>query len=142
MVNRLVWKFTNDRPIYLQILEQIQEGIVSGEYPIGSSIPSVRVMASDAKVNPNTMQRALQELESQGLLYTQRTTGRTVTEDGKMIEKIKISLAETHIDAFFAGMKSLGIEKDEAIEMLCSGMAETPPKGADRVDLLVDGEVN
>jgi DNA-binding transcriptional regulator YhcF (GntR family) len=114
----LLWKFTNDRPIYLQIVEAIQVGIVSGFYPSGSGVPSVRTLALEAEVNPNTMQRALQELESIGLLHTQRTAGRTVTEDREAIEKLREKLAEDHITAFFAGMRSIGIDKDEAVKIL------------------------
>ena len=74
------WSFTSDSPIYLQIAEIIKFRILRGEYPPGTRIPSVRELAQEAAVNPNTMQRALALLKSEGLLITRRTTGRTVTE--------------------------------------------------------------
>jgi DNA-binding transcriptional regulator YhcF (GntR family) len=114
----LKWNFTEDRPIYSQIVEQIQVGILRGAYPPGSGMPSVRVLALEAEVNPNTMQKALAELETMGLLHTQRTAGRTVTEDGRMIEGLKRRLAEECISRFFFGMEGLGIGREEAIGML------------------------
>ena len=75
------WQFSNDAPIYSQLIEQIKVGIVSGAFPPGERLPSVRDLATEAGVNPNTMQRALAELERDGLVYSQRTAGRFVTED-------------------------------------------------------------
>jgi DNA-binding transcriptional regulator YhcF (GntR family) len=112
------WKFTEDRPIYSQIVEQIELGIVAGVYPRGSSMPSVRALALEAEVNPNTMQRALAELERKGLLHTQRTAGRTVTDDENLITGLKRDLAKNCIDAYFAGMERLGIGREEAIGLL------------------------
>jgi DNA-binding transcriptional regulator YhcF (GntR family) len=112
------WHYDNSRPIYSQIVEQIERGIVTGIFPPGSGMPSVRMLAVEAEVNPNTMQKALAELETKGLLHTQRTAGRTVTEDSGMIQKLKKKLAEDHIDAFFTGMANLGIDRGEAIGML------------------------
>ena len=79
------WQFSNDAPIYSQLIAQIKVGIVSGAFPPGERLPSVRDLATEAGVNPNTMQRALTELERDGLVYSQRTTGRFVTEDQAMI---------------------------------------------------------
>ena len=121
------WKFTGDRPIYAQLIEQLQRGILTGEYPPGSAIPSVRTLALEAEVNPNTMQKALAELESQELLHTHRTTGRSVTENRQMIENLKNELARIQVDAFFEGMKSLGIEENEAAKLI-----ETAAKSAGR----------
>ncbi len=112
------WKFHEDRPIYAQIVEEIQRRILTGTYPAGSSMPSVRLLAVDANVNPNTMQKAMSELESQGLLHTQRTSGRTVTTDERLIMEIKERIASGYVDQFLEGMKSLGIERDKAIAML------------------------
>ena len=112
------WKLQDDRPIYAQLVEQLERGILTGEYPPGSGIPSVRNLAIEAEVNPNTMQRALAELEARGLLHTHRTAGRTVTEDKKMIEKLKKDLALAQIDAFFDGMSSIGIERSEALRLV------------------------
>ena len=71
----MAWQFEHDRPIYTQLLEQIRMLIISGVYPIGSRLPSVRDLAAEAAVNPNTMQKALSELERSGLIYSQRTSG-------------------------------------------------------------------
>lgn len=114
------WNFDDGRPIYSQLVEHIERGIVTGEYPPGSGMPSVRTLALEAEVNPNTMQKALAELETKGLLRTQRTAGRTVTEDEKMVQELKTKLAEDHIRAFFTGMKSLGIDEKEAVDLLRS----------------------
>ena len=114
------WKFTTDRPIYAQLVEMIQKKVLSGVYPLGSNMPSVRTLALEASVNPNTMQRALAELEEQRLLYTQRTSGRTVTTDEELITGLKKRIASHYIEQYFEGMKSLGIERDAAAEMLAS----------------------
>ena len=112
------WKFRGDRPIYAQLIEQLERGILTGEYPPGNAVPSVRTLAIEAEVNPNTMQKALAELESRGLLHTHRTSGRTVTEDKEMIEHLKEELARTQISEFFDAMKSIGIERDSAAKLI------------------------
>ena len=83
------WDLDNERPIYLQLMERIQQDIVSGVYKPGEKIPSVRDLALDAAVNPNTMQKALSELERSGLVYSQRTSGRFITEDAGMLKELK-----------------------------------------------------
>lgn len=88
----MAWKLDSDRPIYAQILEIIQMQIISGKYQPGDKIPSVRELAADAGVNPNTMQKALSELERSGLILTQRTSGRTVTDDMELIQKMRDDL--------------------------------------------------
>ena len=112
------WQFSGDAPIYAQLVEQIKLGIVSGTLPPGERLPSVRDLAMEAGVNPNTMQRALTELEREGLVYSQRTAGRFVTEDGKMIEEAKRGLAETHIRVFLAAMSRLGYQKEEILTLI------------------------
>ena len=89
----MAWNLDSDMPIYAQILERIQRQIVSGEYAPGTKIPSVRELAAQAGVNPNTMQKALSELERSGLVVTMRTSGRVVTEDMEMIKQIRKQLA-------------------------------------------------
>ena len=123
------WKFRGDRPIYAQLIEQLERGILTGEYPPGSAIPSVRTLALEAEVNPNTMQRALAELETQGLLHTHRTAGRTVTEDRNMIERTKKNLAQTHVTMFFEDMRSIGIEEDEAAKLIAAAAKEAGKAG-------------
>jgi DNA-binding transcriptional regulator YhcF (GntR family) len=114
----MVWSFQADRPIYLQLKEQIKLQIVSGQYPPGSKLPAVRDLAEEAAVNPNTLQKALSELEREGLVYTQRTSGRYVTEDEKMIGEVKTELALEQIDQFFKKMEDMGYGKKEILELL------------------------
>lgn len=114
----MAWDLDSDRPIYAQLVERIQMQIVSGQYPPGGKLPSVRDLAAVAAVNPNTMQKAFAELERSGLIITQRTNGRTVTEDEEMIQQIKAELAKEHVDAFFIKMKKLGYTEQEAVELL------------------------
>jgi DNA-binding transcriptional regulator YhcF (GntR family) len=111
------WNLENDRPIYLQLTSLIKLGIVTGEFPAGSAIPSVRTLASEAGVNPNTMQKALSDLEGMGLLRTQRTAGRFVTDDVVMIANVKNDLAQQHTNVFFDDMSSLGIDGKSAIAL-------------------------
>ena len=100
----MTWNLDSNRPIYAQIIEKIQLDIVSGRYKPKDKLPSVRDLASDASVNPNTMQKALSELERTGLVYSQRTSGRFITEDITMIEKLKETLASTQIQEFLEKM--------------------------------------
>ena len=106
----MVWELKNDRPIYAQLIDQIKLRIISGFYRAGDRLPSVRDMASEASVNPNTMQRALAELERDGLVYTQRTSGRFITEDTELIRQAKDSLAMEQIKEFFQKMNALGYD--------------------------------
>ena len=112
------WKFDGNAPIYTQLVDQMKLGIVSGEWVPGQRIPAVRELAVAAGVNPNTMQRALQELERQGLMFSQRTSGRFVTEDREMIEDAKRTLANHHISAFIRQMQALGYTRQEIVAML------------------------
>lgn len=112
------WQFTNDAPIYTQLIEHIKVGIVTNQFPPGERLPSVRDMATEAGVNPNTMQRAMAELERQGLVYSQRTSGRLVTEDKIVINRAKRDLADRHIRTFLSAMTGLGLNKDEIINLL------------------------
>ena len=90
----MAWNLDSDRPIYAQLLERIQLQIVSGIYAPGDKLPSVRDLAAEASVNPNTMQKAFAELERSGLIETKRTSGRFVTEDKNMITQIRTQLAK------------------------------------------------
>ena len=112
------WNLTSDRPIFMQIIEIIQLEIISGKYRPGDKLPSVRDLASEAAVNPNTMQKALSELERSGLVYSQRTSGRFITEDVKMIEELKSSLAKEKIHEFLENMQKLGFQKEETIRLM------------------------
>lgn len=110
--------FDNERPIYIQLVEQLKIMIISGNLEAGSRIPSVRELAMQTKVNPNTMQKALVELEEQKLIYTERTNGKFVTTDVEQIEKIKKELADQKVQTYLSDMKNLGIPKKEAITYL------------------------
>ena len=102
------WHFNSDAPIYAQLVEQLTLRIVTAVYPPGQRIPPVRELAVEAGVNPNTMQRALGELERLGLVFSQRTSGRFVTEDTEMIDRAKQDLASRRITEFLRAMKDLG----------------------------------
>lgn len=114
----MAWTLYADRPIYTQLVEKIQMDIVSGIYKAGDKIPPVRELATEAAVNPNTMQKALAELERMGLLYTQRTSGRFVTEDEGMINKVKEEMASKQIKVFLENMKQLGYDVEETISVI------------------------
>lgn len=112
------WELDNDRPIYLQLMERIHHDIISGVYKPGDKIPSVRDLALDAAVNPNTMQKALSELERNGLVYSQRTSGRFITDDEELLKNMKMQLATEHIRQFFEQMHQLGFSDDETLQMI------------------------
>lgn len=112
------WDLDNDRPIYLQLMERIQQDIVSGVYKAGDKLPSVRELAIDAAVNPNTMQKALSELERDGLVHSRRTSGRFITEDETMLKNLMDELASRHIQDFMEKMKQLGFQEKETLEKL------------------------
>ena len=112
------WHFNSDMPIYTQLISQIKFAIVSGKLPPGERMSTVRDLASEAGVNPNTMQRAFQELEREGLVFSQRSSGRFVTEDVSIIEKAKMALAQEHIIKFITSMERLGYDRAEIIALL------------------------
>ncbi|WP_312643071.1 GntR family transcriptional regulator [Hydrogenoanaerobacterium sp.] len=112
------WDLKSDRPIYAQLVEQIELRIVSGQYQAGERLPAVRDLAAQAEVNPNTMQKALAELERKGLVYTQRTSGRYITEDEQMISNLKDLLAQMQINEFLEKMSSLGFTKQETLRLI------------------------
>ncbi|SMC68951.1 GntR family transcriptional regulator [Papillibacter cinnamivorans] len=118
------WSFRPDQPIYLQLQEQIRLLIVSGVYLPGSKLPTVRELAVEASVNPNTLQKALAELERDGLVFTLRTSGRYVTEDVDMIANAKKDLAMEQIRQFFQKMKSMGYDKKAALNLVESAAKE------------------
>ena len=114
----MTWSFTPDRPIYLQLQELLKLSIVSGLYPPGGKLPAVRDLALEASVNPNTVQRALTELEREGLVYAQRTSGRFVTEDETVIKKTKSELATELVDAFLEKMSAIGYSAKETASLI------------------------
>ena len=114
----MAWHFASGAPVYLQIVSRIRADILGGVYRPDQQIPSVRQLACEAGVNPNTMQRAMAELEREGLVYSQRTSGRYVTDDKAVIDKLKHSLALEHVENFLDSMKSLGFSRDEIVALL------------------------
>lgn len=110
--------FDNERPIYIQLVEMIRIEIISGKFQKGQKLPSVRELALTMKVNPNTMQKALVELEDEKLIYTERTNGKYVTEDEKLIEKIKKQLAQEKVNNYLNSMKNIGISYELAVKYL------------------------
>ena len=112
------FKFDNERPIYLQLVEQLRVAIVSGAYAAGSRLPSVRELAVMAQVNPNTMQKALAELESDRLIFTERTNGKYVTNDQRLLAKIKTELASELVHKYTSDMSKIGITYADSIKYL------------------------
>lgn len=114
----MAWKLDSDRPIYTQILEVIIVRIITGQYGSGDKLPSVRELAAEAGVNPNTMQKAMAELERSGLVTTQRTSGRTVTEDRELVQQMQKDLAMKQVSEFVYKMEKLGFDKEGVEELL------------------------
>ena len=110
-------KLSENMPIYVQIMNSVKEAIAAGELAPSSRVPSVRELARDFEVNPNTMQRALSALESGGLIFSERTTGRFVTNNLELIRKAKEALAKANVENFFSSMAELGYSNDDAISM-------------------------
>lgn len=120
----MAWTLDSGRPIYAQIIERVQLDIITGHYKPGEKLPSVRELASEAAVNPNTMQKALSELEQSGLLYTQRTSGRFITEDTDRIHRMKNSLATMQVREFIRKMRQLGLGDEEILQLIHTIMKE------------------
>ena len=114
----MAWNLSTDKPIYSQLVEIIQLQITSGKYKAGDRLPSVRELAAEASVNPNTMQKALAELERNALIITQRTSGRIVTEDTELIQKTQSNLADKYIENFFRAMKELGYSTEDILSLV------------------------
>ena len=110
--------FDNNIPIYIQVLEYMKIYLISGVFKCEEKLPSVRELATTFKVNPNTMQKALAELESMNLIYTERTNGKYVTNDTKSIEMLKDEYAITLAKSYFQGMKKIGLGKADSIKYL------------------------
>lgn len=112
------WEIKSGLPIYTQLLEELKRRIVSGQYEPGEKLLPVRELAQEAKVNPNTMQKALAELERQNLVYAVRTTGRYITEDIQLIEQTKDEFARSHVQNYYKEMSTLGYEKQDMVRMI------------------------
>ena len=105
------WDFDNGIPIYLQIMDKIKMKIISGELSASERLDSVRDLAQQSGVNPNTMQRAMAELEREGLIYSERTAGRFVSSDSDMINSLRQSMAESKIRLLLSALCDLGYDK-------------------------------
>lgn len=112
------WKLNPDRPVYVQLIERITTDIIAGIYLPGSKLPSVRDLAQTAGVNPNTMQKALSEMERTNLVYSQRTSGRFITEDLSMIDSLKTELASEQVKEFLEKMEKIGLSKEDIIGLI------------------------
>ena len=106
------------RPIWVQLAEQLRQRIVTGEYPAGSHFPTVRDLAAEAGVNPNTMQRAMAQLEADGLVITNRTAGRTVTGREEVLLELRRQMALERLEEYFQELKALGFSRGEAADMV------------------------
>ena len=124
----MAWTLNSERPIYSQLMERITFDIISGIYQPGSQLPSVRALAQDAGVNPNTMQKAMAELERTGLIYSQRTSGRFITEDLGMIDKTKKELASEEIKEFLKKMERIGFSRETTLKLI-DNMKDTKEEG-------------
>lgn len=109
--------FQNERPIYLQIVEQMEMEIMSGHYPKGSKLPTVRELAMQYKVNPNTMQKAFVELEQRGLVFAKRTSGRYVSENESVIENVKQQVAKAKTQEYIRYVRQLGLEEEDILRL-------------------------
>lgn len=118
------WDINSERPVYIQLIEQIQAAIVSGSFKGADKLPSVRELAAEASVNPNTMQKALSELERSGLIYANRTSGRYITSDLTLIKDLKKKSAKDLVLDFLEKMSQLGFEQEEVISMLSETVKE------------------
>lgn len=122
----MAWQISDDRPIYVQLIELVKLKIIAGDYAPGQRIPGVRDLAAEASVNPNTMQKALATLEEEGLLYSQRTAGRFVTEDETVIQQAKEQYARMQVEDFLFTMMAMGFNRQETIQILKKIVEEEP----------------
>ena len=111
-------EFKDNIPIYFQIEQYLYRQIAMGKIKAGEKIPSVRKLALELTVNVNTVQRALQEMNAQGILYTKRGEGIFVTEDTELLAKTKQALINNELDEFVQNMKKLGVKEDSLVSVL------------------------
>jgi GntR family transcriptional regulator len=123
-VLNMQWDINSERPVYIQLIEQVQASIISGYFKPSDKLPSVRDLAAEASVNPNTMQKALTELERGGLIYSNRTSGRYITSDLSLIKKLKGQSAKDLVLDFLEKMNQLGFEQEEILSMITETVKE------------------
>ena len=114
----MAWSFSSDKAVYLQIAERIKKSVLSGEYPPGAQLPSVRQLALEAAVNPNAVQHAFSELEDQGIILSKGTLGRYVTEDTLAVEVCREEMARQYVRQFLADIGQLSVTVEQAIAMI------------------------
>lgn len=124
--------FDDTRPIWIQLVETFSQKIVSGQWAPASKIPSVRELAIDAGVNPNTVQRALSQLDADELTVAERAQGRFVTTDKEAIAKARVELAARATDSHVATVRQLGLSRDEAVSLLNARWTANSPEGGHR----------
>ena len=112
------WKIVNNKPVYIQLVEQLKVKIISGEIELDSKLDSVRSLAADAMVNPNTMQKALAELEREGFVYSKRTSGRFVTDNKELIEKERKNLVKDNVKKTLDTLINLGYTNEEILNLV------------------------
>ena len=114
----MAWSFTTEKPVYLQVADRLRKMVLSGEYALGEQLATVRQLATTAAVNPNTVQRAFIELESEGIIVSKGTVGRFVTDDPAVLEACRKSMAEAAVKAFVKEMHQLSVVKDDVIKLI------------------------
>ncbi|MEI3235184.1 MAG: GntR family transcriptional regulator [Intestinibacter bartlettii] len=112
------WKIDNNKPVYIQLVEQLKVKIISGEIELDSKLDSVRSLAADAMVNPNTMQKALAELEREGFVYSKRTSGRFVTDNTELIENERKNLVKDNVKKTLDTLINLGYTNKEILSLV------------------------
>ena len=112
------WKIDNNKPVYIQLVEQLKVKIISGEIELDSKLDSVRSLAADAMVNPNTMQKALAELEREGFVYSKRTSGRFVTDNKELIENERKNLVKDNVKKTLDTLINLGYTNEEILNLV------------------------
>ena len=125
-------EYASGTPIYLQLVNQFKYRIISGQWPAGAKLDSVRDLAMSFEVNPNTMQRALSELERDHLVYAERTTGRFITQDKELIVKMREEVAQEIIETFINQMQSIGFSGEEAAELIQKKAKERSAESHDK----------
>lgn len=111
-------EFDSNQPIYVQLLDRFRARIVSGDWPLGMRMDSVRNLALDFGVSPNTVQRALADLEREGLAYSERTAGRFITKDPSRLKGLQEELGMNETTAYLERMKALGLGRNDVLAMI------------------------
>lgn len=114
----MAWSFTSDKPVYVQIAQRIITSVLSGEYKPGEQIPTVRQLALEAAVNPNTIQHAFAELENEGVIVSLGTTGRFVTENTHVIEQCRKQITEQIVKSFIESLEVMSVSKEQILGMV------------------------